>query len=87
MGKDWKKWEMTNIRHSESFWTTLVGKDWKKCEMTKIRHSESSWITLVVKDWKKCKMTIIGVLNYFGPLWWEKIGKERSRMTKFWCSE
>ena len=34
---------MAKIRHSESFWTTLVGKDWEKCEMIKIEHSESFW--------------------------------------------
>ena len=52
VGKDWKKCEMTKIKHSESFWTTLVGKDWKKWEMTKIEHSAFFQTTLVEKDGK-----------------------------------
>ena len=27
---DWKKCQMTKIRHSKSFWTILVRKDWEK---------------------------------------------------------
>ena len=46
---------MTKIRHSKSFWTTLVGKDWEKCEMAKIGNSELFWTTLVGKDGKSVK--------------------------------
>ena len=60
---------MTKIRHSESFWTTLVGKDWKKCEMIKIEHSESFWTTLVGKDGKRCRKSKSGILNDFILLW------------------
>ena len=45
--------------------------------MTKIGHLESSWTrsTLVGKDWKQCGTTKMGILKYFRPLCWEKIGK------------
>ena len=39
-GKDWKKYEMIEIEHSKSFWTTLVGKHEEKCEMIEVRHSK-----------------------------------------------
>ena len=74
VGKDWKRCRMIKIGCSEWFYTTLLRKDQKKCEMTKVGHSESYWTTLVGKDWKRCEMTL-GILNHFGPLWWEKMGK------------
>ena len=57
LGNDWKRCDMTKIRHSKLFWTTLVGKDWEKCEITKIWHSKSFWTTLVGKDGEKCRIT------------------------------
>ena len=63
---------MIKIRHSKSFWTTLVGKDWKMCEMTKIEHSKSFLTTLMGKDWKKCEMTKIEHSKLF---WTTLVGK------------
>ena len=84
VGKDGKKCRITKIQCSESLHTTLVGKDQEKCEMTKIGNSESFWTTLVGKDWKmhrtakigkSVKWPKLGILNYFGLLWWEKCEK------------
>ena len=60
---------MTEIRHSESFWTTLVEKDWKKCKMVKIEHSESFQTSWWEKMGKSAEQPKLGVLNHFGPLW------------------
>ena len=67
---------MAKIAHSELFWTTLVGKYWKSCKMAKIGHSESIWTTLVGKYWKSRKQPKLAILNQFGPLQLENIGKQ-----------
>ena len=72
MGKDWKRCEMTKIRHSKLFWTTLVRKDWEKCKMSLIEHSKSFWTTLIGKDFKKCEMS-----NHFGWKRLEKVQNEQ----------
>ena len=43
--------------------------------MIKIGHPESIWKIIMGKDGEKCEMTKLGILNHFGPLWWDKIGK------------
>ena len=46
-----------------------------KCETIKIQHSKSFWPPLVKKDWKSVECPKLGILNYFGPLWFDKMGK------------
>ena len=43
--------------------------------MAKIAHSESIWTTLVGKYWKIAKCLKLAILNQFGPLQLENIGK------------
>ena len=66
---------MAKIGHSQSIRTTLVRKYWKSCKTVKIGHSKSIWTTLVGKYWKSCKMAKLAILNQFGPLQQENIGK------------
>ena len=54
-GKRWEKCKTIKIRHSESFYATLVGKDGGKCGMMKTGHSKSFWTTLVEKIGKKAE--------------------------------
>ena len=53
----------------------VVGKDWKTMQYGQNRPSKLFWANLGRKDGKSPEQPKLGVLNHFGPLWWEKMGK------------
>ena len=47
---------------------------WHSCQQDSYPSELNSWI-FVVKDENNAKWPKLVLINYFGPLWWEKMGK------------